>query len=172
MIGAGVTWSSAQWTPKLALDLEGGTEIVLQAVPQPGASGTITQDTLDEATIQQMQTFPDDASIDRLKTLGVRYIVVHRAFYEPAEHASLLERMLARRQLKPTGRYRDPAGQAELFELTAEDGRRGYTLEVRISNAGAIRLYERLGFTTVGVYREQGWLDGAWVDVVIMEKLL
>jgi len=33
-----------------------------------------------------------------------------------------------------------------LFELTADDARRGYTLEVRVSNAKAIRLYERLGF--------------------------
>ncbi len=33
-----------------------------------------------------------------------------------------------------------------LFELTADDPRRGYTLEVRVSNATAIRLYERLGF--------------------------
>ena len=30
-----------------------------------------------------------------------------------------------------------------LFELTADDGRRGYTLEVRVSNTGAITLYER-----------------------------
>ena len=34
----------------------------------------------------------------------------------------------------------------QLFELTAGDDRRGYTLEVRVSNDGAIRLYERLGF--------------------------
>src|ERR1700731_1270054 len=33
-----------------------------------------------------------------------------------------------------------------LFELTTADGRRGYTLEVRVSNAGAIRLYEQVGF--------------------------
>ena len=33
-----------------------------------------------------------------------------------------------------------------LFEVTASDERRGYTLEVRVSNTGAIRLYERLGF--------------------------
>ncbi len=39
-------------------------------------------------------------------------------------------------------------------------------------NTAGMALYERLGFTTVGVYREQGRLDGAWVDVVIMEKLL
>lgn len=40
-----------------------------------------------------------------------------------------------------------------LFELTADDGNRGYTLEVRVSNAAAIRLYERLGFKAKGVRR-------------------
>jgi len=40
-----------------------------------------------------------------------------------------------------------------LFERTREDGRRGYTLEVRVSNAGAISLYERLGFERRGVRR-------------------
>lgn len=40
------------------------------------------------------------------------------------------------------------------------------------SNAPGMRLYERHGFVTVGIYREQGMLDGRWVDVVIMEKLL
>ena len=33
-----------------------------------------------------------------------------------------------------------------LFEVTARDARRGYTLEVRVSNEAAIRLYEELGF--------------------------
>jgi [ribosomal protein S18]-alanine N-acetyltransferase len=40
-----------------------------------------------------------------------------------------------------------------LFEVTAQDGRRGYTLEVRVSNTSAIRLYERLGFKSRGVRR-------------------
>jgi len=39
-------------------------------------------------------------------------------------------------------------------------------------NAAGIALYTRGGFTHVGIYREQGQLDGRWVDVVIMEKLL
>jgi L-amino acid N-acyltransferase YncA len=39
-------------------------------------------------------------------------------------------------------------------------------------NAAGVALYRRLGFTEVGVYREQGQLDGKWVDVVVMEKLL
>jgi ribosomal-protein-alanine N-acetyltransferase len=38
-----------------------------------------------------------------------------------------------------------------LFELTAGRSRRGYTLEVRVSNAGAIKLYEELGFRPRGV---------------------
>ena len=39
-------------------------------------------------------------------------------------------------------------------------------------NAAGLALYERLGFSRVGVYREQGLLDGMWVDVLLMEKLL
>ncbi len=39
-------------------------------------------------------------------------------------------------------------------------------------NAAGMTLYTRLGFTRVGVYREQGLLDGRWVDVVVMERLL
>jgi L-amino acid N-acyltransferase YncA len=35
-----------------------------------------------------------------------------------------------------------------------------------------MRLYTRFGFREVGVYREQGFLDGRWVDVIIMERLL
>ena len=40
-----------------------------------------------------------------------------------------------------------------LFELTLDDQRRGYTLEVRVSNTDAIELYERLGFVRQGIRR-------------------
>ncbi len=40
------------------------------------------------------------------------------------------------------------------------------------TNAPGMRLYERHEFKTVGVYHEQGLLDGRWVDVILMEKLL
>jgi L-amino acid N-acyltransferase YncA len=40
------------------------------------------------------------------------------------------------------------------------------------TNAAGLRLYTRRGFREVGIYREQGQLDGRWVDVIIMEKLL
>jgi L-amino acid N-acyltransferase YncA len=39
-------------------------------------------------------------------------------------------------------------------------------------NQAGVALYERLGFRTVGIYKEQGLLDGTWVDTIIMERLL
>jgi ribosomal-protein-alanine N-acetyltransferase len=53
-----------------------------------------------------------------------------------------------------------------LFELTAGDDRRGYTLEVRVSNAGAIALYERLAFEQRGVRR--GYYTDNREDALIM----
>lgn len=39
-------------------------------------------------------------------------------------------------------------------------------------NESGVALYERMGFTKVGVFHEMGKLDGRWVDTLIMEKLL
>jgi len=55
-----------------------------------------------------------------------------------------------------------------LFELTAGDGRRGYTLEVRVSNRHAIELYERLGFKARGIRR--GYYTDNREDALIMWK--
>ena len=53
-----------------------------------------------------------------------------------------------------------------LFELTAADGRDGYTLEVRVSNAEAIGLYEKLGFESRGLRR--GYYTDNREDALIM----
>ncbi len=53
-----------------------------------------------------------------------------------------------------------------LFERTLEDARRGYTLEVRVSNDGAIKLYERLGFHSSGIRR--GYYTDNREDALIM----
>jgi [ribosomal protein S18]-alanine N-acetyltransferase len=53
-----------------------------------------------------------------------------------------------------------------LFELTAGEGRRGYTLEVRVSNDVAIRLYERAGFKPRGIRR--GYYTDNREDALIM----
>lgn len=46
---AGNRWSDAQLTPKLGLDLEGGTQLVLTPVQTDGADEEISQDQLDQA---------------------------------------------------------------------------------------------------------------------------
>jgi ribosomal-protein-alanine N-acetyltransferase len=53
-----------------------------------------------------------------------------------------------------------------LFEATRDDARRGYTLEVRVSNTEAIRLYERLGFRARGTRR--GYYTDNREDALIM----
>ncbi len=40
------------------------------------------------------------------------------------------------------------------------------------SNAGGQRLYRKLGYRDVGVFAEQGTLDGNFIDVLAMEKIL
>src|SRR3954469_17617713 len=53
-----------------------------------------------------------------------------------------------------------------LFEITRDDERRGYTLEVRVSNEDAIGLYEKLGFESRGIRR--GYYTDNREDALIM----
>ncbi len=53
-----------------------------------------------------------------------------------------------------------------LFELTSGEGRRGYTLEVRVSNEIAIKLYEQAGFKARGIRR--GYYTDNREDALIM----
>ena len=55
-----------------------------------------------------------------------------------------------------------------VFEATRDDQRRGYTLEVRVSNDRAISLYEKLGFERQGIRR--GYYTDNREDALIMWK--
>jgi len=59
-----------------------------------------------------------------------------------------------------------------LVELGREHGYHKLVLSAFPTNASGMALYTRLGFRTVGIYKEQGWLDGRWVDTIVMERLL
>src|SRR4029077_18877825 len=61
---------------------------------------------------------------------------------------------------------------ARLIDLAREHGYHKLVLSAFPTNASGMALYTKLGFRTVGVYKEQGRLDGRWVDTIIMEKLL
>jgi phosphinothricin acetyltransferase len=61
---------------------------------------------------------------------------------------------------------------ARLIELGREHGYHKLVLSAFPFNPGGMALYEKMGFRTVGVYKEQGQLDGQWVDTIVMERLL
>jgi phosphinothricin acetyltransferase len=67
------------------------------------------------------------------------------------------------------------AGRIALSALIEECERRGFwKLVSRIfpENTASLSLCRSLGFREVGIYRRHGRLDGAWRDVVIVERLL
>jgi phosphinothricin acetyltransferase len=59
-----------------------------------------------------------------------------------------------------------------LVESAREIGYHKMVLAAFDWNTAGVALYKRMGFRQVGIYREQGLLNGRWVDTVIMEKLL
>lgn len=59
-----------------------------------------------------------------------------------------------------------------LVRMARELGYHKLVLSAFPSNERGMRLYRRFGFREVGIYREQGVLDGQWVDTVVMELLL
>jgi len=66
-------------------------------------------------------------------------------------------------------------GRQLLDALVARAGAIGYhklVLSAFPFNAAGMAAYRRAGFREVGIYREQGLLDGKWVDTIVMEKLL
>ncbi len=66
-------------------------------------------------------------------------------------------------------------GRAMLAHLLALAKTLGYHKMVLATfpyNETGVSLYKKMGFAPVGVYHEQGRLDGRWVDVLIMERLL
>ena len=66
-------------------------------------------------------------------------------------------------------------GRALLARLISEARERGYwKLLSRIfpSNTASLALCRSLGFREVGTYEKHGRLDGQWLDVVIVERLI
>jgi ribosomal-protein-alanine N-acetyltransferase len=106
---------------------------------------------------------PSSVSLGAFDEQGVLtgYLIVSR--YVDAWHVMNIAVDLEVRRLGVASRLLEV-----LFELTAGDTRRGYTLEVRVSNRAAIALYERFGFTTSGIRR--GYYTDNREDARIMWK--
>ncbi len=59
-----------------------------------------------------------------------------------------------------------------LLDRSRELGYHKVVLTAMAHNTAARALYARFGFREVGVFKEQGLVDGRWIDTVIMEKIL
>jgi L-amino acid N-acyltransferase YncA len=59
-----------------------------------------------------------------------------------------------------------------LIQLGREHGFHKLVLSAFPFNTAGMALYEKKGFRTVGIHKEQGMLDGSWVDTIVMERLL
>ncbi len=76
-LGAAVAFSNGAWTPKLALDLEGGREFILTPVPQPGTSGTVDANTIQQAVqIIRQRVNGSGISEAQVSTQGAQNIIV------------------------------------------------------------------------------------------------
>ena len=84
-----------------------------------GYSGYYPRDYL--TTVLRMAVFPEEGTIERLRAHDVRYVVVHRAFYDQEGYARLMLRMAVRPEFKPWGAYKDSVGTADIFELLPVD---------------------------------------------------
>ena len=137
-------------------DLEEIDEIERRSYPTPWSRSMFTGE-LSKPTSICLGAFEADDEEGAL----VGYLIVSR--YVDAWHVMNLA-------VDPDQRGRGVATMLleRLFELTVDDARRGYTLEVRVSNATAVALYERLGFTSRGLRR--GYYTDNREDALIMWK--
>lgn len=60
----------------------------------------------------------------------------------------------------------------ELIKVAKDEGFHKLVLSTLKFNEAGRKLYKSMGFREVGTYEKQGLLDGKWVDVTLMEKLL
>ena len=75
LLAAVATWGTSQWTPKLGLDLEGGTQLILEPVITGG--GSINQQQLSQAVdIMRQRVDSTGVSEAEVTTLGGRNVVV------------------------------------------------------------------------------------------------
>lgn len=67
------------------------------------------------------------------------------------------------------------AGRLAMRALLSAAEQRGFwklVSRIFVENTASRALMQKLGFREVGVYEKHGQLDGAWRDVVIVEKLI
>ena len=113
VLAGGVLWSTATWTPKLALDLEGGRQIIL--TPKLEASDQqISSDQLDQAVaIIRQRVDASGVSEAEVTTQGAQNVVVSIPGVPDEDTLNRIEgegQVVFRYLANPNGSARDIAG--------------------------------------------------------------
>jgi hypothetical protein len=103
-------WSTRHWRPLVN-----------------GYSGYAPRDF--EETVKCMDTFPDQASIARLRALNVSHILLHGYYYPERERTAVILAAARSPDLFPVGRYRDWIGTTDVFALAPVTQRRERLLD-------------------------------------------
>ncbi|WP_319021911.1 protein translocase subunit SecD [Brevibacterium sp. FME17] len=120
IIAGGVVWSDATTTPKLALDLEGGTSIILE--PQVSKDTDISKEQLDQAvSIIRQRVDSTGVSEAEITTQGDRNIVVNLPG-NPDEETRNLVRSSAQLVFRRVALVGDPRSQEEIQKEQEKSG--------------------------------------------------
>ena len=117
------------------------------------------------------QTEVRDVLVAEESGFAVGYVLLHQTGPLPAHgHVLMIHGLAVDRTRQGQG-----IGRQLLDAAVTEAVRRGahkLSLRVLAPNAGARRLYERCGFEVEGVLRREFFLDGEYVDDVLMARNL
>ena len=120
IIAGGVVWSDATTTPKLALDLEGGTSIILE--PQVSEDTDISKEQLDQAvSIIRQRVDSTGVSEAEITTQGDRNIVVNLPG-NPDEETRNLVRSSAQLVFRRVALVGDPRSQEQIQKEQEQGG--------------------------------------------------
>ncbi|MEP7763957.1 protein translocase subunit SecD [Sanguibacter sp. 25GB23B1] len=116
---AGTIWSDAEWTPKLALDLEGGTQIILQPVTDNDEEVTAEDVEQAIAIIRQRVDSSGVAEAEITSQAGSNIVVALPG--TPSQETLDLVRESAQMQFRPVLYFGDPAAVAAPEEPVVTD---------------------------------------------------
>jgi ribosomal protein S18 acetylase RimI-like enzyme len=140
-----ISWSADSGFPSVA-GLKGGTFFTAENLPEDHLVAELDGRVVGYIRLKPPTRLPENAHV-----IQVQGIAVHPGARRHGAGASLLD--AAEKQLR-------------------ERGIRKLSLRVLSTNQVAIRLYERQGFTREGTLLDEFWINGRYVDDVMMAKQL
>ncbi|WP_309130367.1 protein translocase subunit SecD [Brevibacterium sp.] len=143
ILAAGVVWSDATTSPKLALDLEGGTSIILE--PQVSKDTAISKEQLDQAVaIIRQRVDSTGVSEAEITTQGDRNIIVNLPG-NPDEETRELVRSSAQLVFRRVAVVGDPRSQEQIMKEQEQGGGQGGDPSQGLSDEERKRLEDLIG---------------------------